>query len=339
MKLSAFKAATISVAMAIATPISAQNLELVIQSSEPIDSPLFAYWIEWADSVSGLTNGEVSVKLMPVDSVVGRLETLFAVRDGELDGHMTSTAYFAAEDPAFGLIGDTVGAWSGPEEMQKFINEGGGREVMQEILDPYNIQFVGAVTPGLEAFVSRVPLSGIDDLKGLNMRAPEGMVTAVFKELGALPENMGLEVVVSRLADESLDIADYSVFSNNWASGLIDVAKHPVYPGFHSMPLIEVSINKDVWAQISPGAQRILEESVIDLAFVFAEGIRQKDAIAIEEARNDPSVTIHDWSSEERNRFRVVALEKWNAVTYESDLSIKVYEAVTTFLWEEGRFE
>ena len=339
MKLGAIKAAALIMAVAFGSPGYAAKFDLVVQSSEPADSPLFAYWDEWANSVSNRTNGEVSIKLMPVDAVVGRLETLFAVRDGKLDGHMTSTAYFAGEDPAFGLIGDTVGAWSGAEEMQKFINFGGGREVMQEILDPYNIQFVGAVTPGLEAFVSRVPLDGIDDLQGLRMRAPEGMVTAVFKELGALPENMGLEVVTERLGNGSLDIADYSVFSNNAASGLHDVAKHPVYPGFHSMPLIEVSLNKDVWRKISTSSQNILKESVIELATVFADGIREKDAIAIAEARNDPSLTIHDWSPEERNRFRVVALEKWNAVTYESDLSIKVYEAVTTFLWEEGRFE
>lgn len=338
MKNRVFRILAVLAAIGAGSSVHAAKIDIVLQASAPSDSPNYTAWKEWTDTITTLTNGEVSFDLRPVGDVVDRLDTLFAIRDGQLGGQMTSIAYFNNEDPAFGLIGDTVGAWSGPEEMQKFINEGGGRELLEEMMAPYNVQFVGAITPGLEAFVSRVPLDGIDDLRGLNMRAPEGMVTAVFRELGANPANMDLTVVKERLNDETLEIADYSVFSVNWDSGLYAIAKHPVYPGFHSMPLIDVSINKDIWEQISPQSQEIITQAVIDFAQVYADGVRERDAIAIAEANKDPSVVIHDWSQEERNRFRVVALEKWNAVTYESDLSIKVYEAVTEFLWNEGRF-
>ena len=37
---------------------------------------------------------------------------------------------------------------------------------MNEMLDPYGLQFIGATTPGLEAFLSKVPLEGVDDLEG-----------------------------------------------------------------------------------------------------------------------------------------------------------------------------
>ena len=49
-----------------------------------------------------------------------------------------------------------------------------------EMLEPYGLHFIGPTTPGLEAFLSKVPLEGVDDLQGLKMRAPEGMVQRVF---------------------------------------------------------------------------------------------------------------------------------------------------------------
>ena len=44
---------------------------------------------------------------------------------------------------------------------------GGGKELLNEIMNPYGLQFFGATTPGLEALVSAVPLDGVDDLQGV----------------------------------------------------------------------------------------------------------------------------------------------------------------------------
>ena len=44
-----------------------------------------------------------------------------------------------------------------------------------------------------------------------------------------------------------MDAADYSVFSVNQQQGLNGVAPHPVHPGFHSLPLVEVSMNSAKW--------------------------------------------------------------------------------------------
>lgn len=64
--------------------------------------------------------------------------------------------------------------------MLDFIENGGGGELLNEIMNPYGLHFVGAITPGLEALVSAVPMDGVDDLKGVKIRAPEGLVQNVF---------------------------------------------------------------------------------------------------------------------------------------------------------------
>ncbi len=220
--------------------------------------------------------------------------------------------------------------------MFDFIEEGGGKELMNELLNPYGLQFIGATTPGLEAFVSKVPLDGVDDLDGLKMRAPEGLVQQVFAAAGAAPVNLPGSEVFTSLDKGVIDAADYSVFSTNQAQGLHDVAPHPVYPGFHSMPLVEVSMNKEEWDALDPELQAALEESVRQFAQNQVAALRAADEEAVAEAEASGDVTIHDWSDEERARFREIATGEWQSVAERSENAQKVYDTLTGYLQEQG---
>lgn len=319
----------------VATGALAQEYTLQIQSSDPAGDPNYQRWQEWAKEIGERTDGRVEVNLMSVGSVVDFQETLDAVGAGILDGHVTDTSYFAGKDPAFGLIGNPTGAWSDPREMLKFFNEGGGHELMNELVEPYGVQFVGATTPGLEAFVSDVPLEGVDDLKGLKLRAPAGLVQRVFGAAGASPVNLPTSEVFTALDKGVVDAADYSVFHVNQSQGLHEIARHPVYPGFHSMPLIELSVNKAKWDSLPEDIQKIFEETVAEVAEKTIAEVDEKDAAAIEEAKAQ-GATIHDWSDEERAKFRTIATSEWEKVAGESENAQKVYDTLTNFLREEG---
>ncbi len=320
----------------VAFGASAQEQTLRFQSSDPSGNPNYLLQQGWADSVSEMTDGKLAVELMPVESIVAHNETQDAIAAGILDGHVTDTSYFAGKDPAFGLIANPVGAWSDPQEMFDFIEQGGGKELMNELVNPYGLQFIGATTPGLEAFVSKVPLDGVDDLQGLKMRAPEGLVQQVFAAAGAAPVNLPGSEVFTSLDKGVIDAADYSVFSTNQAQGLHDVAPHPVYPGFHSMPLVEISMNKEKWDALDPELQQALEESVTQFAQEQVAALKEADEAAVEEAKASGDVTVHDWSDEERARFREIATGEWQSVAQRSENAQKVYDTLTTYLQEQG---
>ena len=197
--------------------------------------------------MSEATDGQVEIELLPVGSVVEHNETQDAVAAGILDGHITDTSYFAGKDPAFGLIANPVGAWSDPQQMLDFMENVVGIELLNVLLVSFFMYFIGATTPGLEAFVSAVPLEGVEDLQGLKMRAPEGLVQQVFAAAGAAPVNLPSSEVYTSLDKGVIEAADNTVFSTNHAVGLHEIAPHPVYPGFHSLPLVEISMNKETW--------------------------------------------------------------------------------------------
>ncbi len=327
--------AGLAVAFAAGAAVAA-DYDLKFQSSDNAGNPNFELKKEWAGRVKEMTGGRVSIEMLPVGSVVKHTETLDAIAAGVIDGHVTATGYFSGKDPAFGLLGNTVGAWSDPNEMLLFIENGGGHELYEELLAPYGVQFIGASATGLEAFVSKKPLNGVGDLKGLKMRAPEGLVQAVFAAAGASPVSLPGSEVFTSLDKGVIDAADYTVFSTNHQQGMHKIANHPVYPGFHSMPVLEISINKETWDGMPDDLKAILRVSVRDFARRMTSALKLKDQAAVAEAKADPNITIHDWPADERNKFRAIAQQQWKVFAEKSDNAKKVYDVLSKFLTENG---
>ncbi|HIC65738.1 MAG: TRAP transporter substrate-binding protein [Paracoccus sp. (in: a-proteobacteria)] len=322
--------------MALAAPALAAEYEFKFQSSDPAGNPNFELQKTWVEDVAQKSDGRIAIDLLPVDSIVAYNETQDAIATGIIDGHVTDLSYFAGKDPAFGLMGNPVGAWSDPQQMLDFVANGGGKELLNEIENPYGLQFIGATTPGLEAFVSAKPLDGVDDLKGLKMRAPEGLVQEVFAAAGAAPVNLPGSEVFTSLDKNVIDAADYSVFSTNQAQGLNDVAPHPVYPGFHSLPLVEISMNKAKWDELPEDLQQVMTQSVADFAQRQIKALAEADEKAVAAAKEGGKIMIHDWSDEERAKFRKIAMGEWEKVASQSPAAQKVYDTLTAYLNEKG---
>lgn len=314
----------------------AADFTFKFQSSDPAGVKNFKIQQAWADRVETMTGGRVEIDLLPVGSVVSHTETLGAMKMGVLDGHISVTGYFSGKDPAFGLIGNTVGAWSSPDQLIDYINYGGGYELMNELYEPYGVKFIGGGGTGLESFVSKKPLDGVADLKGLKMRAPEGLVQSVFAAAGASPVNLPGSEVYTALSKGVIDAADYTVFSTNHEAGLNDIASHPVNPGFHSLPLLEIAMGLKAWEKLPEDIQAIMTVSARDFAQDISTQLAMADREAVNEACANPEITIHDWSAEERRKFRAIARDQWKVYAEQSPNAGKVYQSVTKYLESQG---
>ncbi|ENY6169362.1 TRAP transporter substrate-binding protein [Vibrio fluvialis] len=310
----------------------AADFKLKIQSSDPSGDRNFQIQQNWADRVEKMSGGRIDIDLLPVGAVVKHTETLSAIKMGILDGHVTATEFFSGQDPAFGLLGNMVGAWSDTTQLLQYMNYGGGNELLTELYKPYGVHFIGASTTGVESLVSKKPLDGVADLKGLKLRAPEGLVQQVFAAAGATPVNLPGSEVFTGLSKGVIDAADYTVFSTNQKAGMNDIAVHPVQPGFHSLPLIDISISQKKWDKMPADLQQILETSVRDFSYDITTQLKIADQAAVKEASANPKITIHNWSDEERKKFREIARSQWKVFAERSPNAQKVYESVTQFL-------
>ena len=323
-------------ALALATtPVQAAKYEWTFQSSDQPGIFMYQMAENYAKWMGEMTNGEVKISVAPVGSVVQYNETLDSVSAGILQGEFTDPSYFAGHDAAFGLIGNTVGAFGHPSEALKFINYGGGKEIFQKLYDKYNVHLIGVVITGVEAFVSAKPLHGVADLKGLKMRAPEGMVQKVFAAAGAAPVNLPGSEVYTSLEKGVIDAADYTLFSVNHKQGMHKIGKYPVFPGFHSMPLQVVTINKEIWDSLPKNIQTMMETGVWRLATEVFFQYEMQDLEAAAQARAE-GIQISDWPLEERAKFRNIARAQWESVTSQSPIAKEYVDALVKFMKSQG---
>ena len=103
--------AAVAVALLSSSALAAE-FNFKFQSSDPSGDKNFQVQKEWTERVEKMSAGRIEIDLLPVGAVVKHTETLDAIKMGVIDGHITATGYFSGKDPAFGLIGNMVGAWS-----------------------------------------------------------------------------------------------------------------------------------------------------------------------------------------------------------------------------------
>lgn len=326
-----------SIAITAAASAQAAEYEWTFQASETAGEPSFKIKQEWAERIETMTDGRVAIEVLPINSVVGPTETLQAVSSGILQGHMTDPSYFSGQNPAFGMLGNLVGAWNDPYDFLEFMNNAGGEDLYNELVEPYGAHLVAAATFPLESIPSTVAIESLEDFEGLKIRAPQGMVYNIFERIGATPVNLPGSEVYTGLEKGVIDAADSTVLSNNDAQGLHAFAPYPLYPGFHSMPMIAVSLNKDIWDGLPEDLQTTLETAFDAMAYDLIARLKAQDIEALARLQADPEVHPFDLPDEERKAFRQAAEQEWQEWAGKNEMTQKVYDAATGFLTARGQ--
>lgn len=293
---------------------------------------------KWEPKLKEMTDGKLQIDLLPVGSVVAHRETPEAVSMGILDGDLTSTSYFAGRDPAFALMGDLIAGYDKPEQIQDFCMHGGGKELLQKLFDKYQpgIHVVGCSALSREALVSKIPIRGVADLKGVKIRSPEGLASDVFRRAGASPVSLPSSEVYTALEKNVIDAADASSYANNDASGLHKVAKFPIYPGIHSMPFMQFTISDIAWNKLSKKEQDALTAWFIESYDDVRVFLDKKDKELVARDKKAGVLTVIDWPQSERDKFRKIAQKSWEAFADSSPLAKEVYDANIAYMKKIG---
>jgi TRAP-type mannitol/chloroaromatic compound transport system substrate-binding protein len=337
-------AAGVAVASVLALSASAAMAQQVwkVQTSMTAGESFYKNIEEhWLPRLAEMTGGELQIELTPVGSVVPYNETMDAISQGILQGDITATVYFSGRSKAFAILGDLISGYETPDQIAMFCYHGGGRELIQEAFDTYaggGIKVVGCGAIARESFTSKVPIRGIEDLKGVKVRSPEGLAANVFERAGASPVALPASEVHTSLDKGVIDAADFSSYTMDESVGLHDIAKFPIYPGIHSMPVVQFTVNKAAYDSLTPAQQTILDvwyrAMIADLAMM--NEITDRELVARDMADDASGVEVINWSEEDRDKLRAIAAEAWAEFAEGDDLAKRAYEANIAFMKKIG---
>ena len=332
-------AAAVALTMGLSADL-AEAKKLKVQASSKAGDWAHRFMTDnWGPKLGAITSGKITIDVLPTKAVVPHRETIDAVANGILDGDLNAVSYFSGRDPAFAIIGDLIAGYDTVDQVRTFCMHGGGKEILQKLYDKYTngkVHVVGCGPYAKEAFVSTIPIRTIADMKGVKVRSPEGLAAEVFKRAGAAPVSLPFSEVYTALEKGVIDAADASAHVNNNASGMYKVAKFPIYPGIHSMAVLQFIVNKKVWDKLGPEGQTALEvwySAAYDA--MRREADLQDRAIAAEQ-RAGGEIEVIDWTTEERAKFREIAVGAWNDFAAKSPLAKEALDAHINYMKNIG---
>jgi TRAP-type mannitol/chloroaromatic compound transport system substrate-binding protein len=337
--------AAAAVALGAVATAQAADRTLQVQTSQNAGDFTFQYLSEkWVPRLEQMSGGTLTLELLPTGSVVPHRETLDAVANGILDGHLTATSYFTGKEPAYAIFADFIAAYDNPDQQQTFCNNFGGEEMLQKIHDQVTggrVQVVGCSPYTREALVSAVPIRSVADLEGVKIRSPEGLASEVFKRAGATPVAIPFSEIYTSLEKGVIDAADASAYANNDATGLNKIANYPIFPGIHSQAGLEFTVNKATWDDLSDAERAILDTWHVA---AFTDLRRHAHLVDLELVARDRAggsavEEVVDWPQVERNKFREIAKGAWADVAERSELAQEAYQLTMEYLRLEGMVE
>lgn len=214
-----------------------------------------------AQRINTASNGSIRVKYYEPGKLIPPFEILEAVSMGKVNAGFGSGAYWQGKIPEAALFSAVP---FGPEadEYLAWLFKGNGMTLYQEMYDQagFNVKVLpyAVISPETSGWFSK-PIQSPEDLKGLRMRF-FGLGGKVMQELGVAVSLMPAGEIFQALEKGVIDATEFSFPAIDQKLGFYKVVKYNYYPGWHQQAtILEMLINKDTWASLSPGQQALLE--------------------------------------------------------------------------------
>ncbi len=311
------------------TPSRAQSVSLKMQGFLPAASPTHRAFEKFAADLKQKSGDRLAIQILPVSGAVGPAETINAVTAGILDGHYSSSSFFAARDPGFTVFGDTGASYDDVDTRDRWYREGGGEDLGRELYASYNMHYVANVFWPSEHIPARRALNGVDDLKALKIRVPPGMISEIFGMAGSAVVNLPAGEVFNALQSGVIDATDWASPGQNMEVGLYRAAKFSINAA-HSMPATEIAFSKRRWDAMPAEMRQMIEAEARAMSAALKEQIRKDDAAAIEKMKGE-GVQIVTWSKDEIGKLRALTSKKQDELAAKGAIAKKIVESHRAF--------
>jgi len=324
------------VAVFISTPVFAQKtIKWKAQSFWGAAELSHKTFVDFCKRVKILTNGRLEITPYSAGTIVPTFEALDALQNNVIQCMHMWPGYFSGKEPGLAAVSDIVAAYSHPWQKDAWMYYKGGWEMINEMYRPYNAYTVGWMFWGVESMVSTKPIRRMEDFKGLKMRVPQGMTAMLMQKLGASVVVLPGGEVYSALDKGVINTSDWASPSMNQRMGFYQVAKYTNYPGFHSMPVGDFTVNMKEWNKLPDDIKQILKTACREWCWDSIERIAIDDIRALKEMK-EKGITVLTWSDEDLNNVRAVAMEIWDEYAKKSPMAKKVIDSQKAWMKELG---
>ncbi len=189
-----------------------------------------------------------------------------------------------------------------------WLYHGGGMEIQRKILKKHGITYLGATPMEGEQIWSKKPLYGINDLKGLKMRAA-GLAADSFTALGASIVTVPGGEVYQALERGVIDAAEFTFPTVNYAYGFHEVTKYLcVLPTYSGGGFYDWIANSKAWQKLPDDLKKIVEAAINETTLLYWLKVRLETQRVMKKLKAHGMVFI-EWSAEDLSKLEEKRLE------------------------------
>lgn len=322
-------AAALLAAPAISSPARAQNVSLRMQGFLAAASPTHRAFENWAANLRTKSGGRLNIQALPVGGAVAPGETINAIAAGILDGHYSSSSFFAARDPSFTVFGDTGASYDTVEQRDRWFTEGGGEDLGRELYAASGLVYVANVFWPSEHIPAIKPLRGVADLRGVKIRVPPGFIAEYFGKAGAAVVNLPGGEVFNALQSGVIDATDWASPGQNYEVGLYKAAKFSI-DASHSMPGTEIAFGKAKWDALPADLKALILAETRAMSAQLKVQIKADDDAALVKMRAE-GVEIITWGKDELAKLRAFTSDVQDTLGARNPLAKKIIDSHRAF--------
>ncbi|MGB7261793.1 MAG: TRAP transporter substrate-binding protein [Albidovulum sp.] len=212
-----------------------------------------------ADSITAMTDGQLTIDLKAAGELVGAFEVFDAVTSGQADMYHGADYYFVGQHPAYAFF-TSVPMGMTAQELVNWYYHGGGADFHDELGQIFGLKSFLAGNTGAQAGGwFRKEINGPEDFNGLKFRMP-GLGGKALGKLGASVQNLPGGEVYQALSSGAIDGTEWI---GPWAdekAGFQEITKIYYTAGFHEPGAgLSLAMNRDVFDSLTPAQQKIYE--------------------------------------------------------------------------------
>ena len=212
-----------------------------------------------ADTITAMTDGQLTVDLKAAGELVGAFEVFDAVTSGQADMYHGADYYFVNQHPAYAFF-TAVPFGMTAQELTNWYYHDGGQELHDELGQIFGLKSFLAGNTGAQAGGwFRNEISAPEDFNGLKFRMP-GLGGQALGKLGASVQNIPGGEVYQALSSGAIDGTEWI---GPWAdekAGFQEITKIYYTAGFHEPGAgLSLATNRDVFESLTPAQQKIIE--------------------------------------------------------------------------------
>jgi TRAP-type mannitol/chloroaromatic compound transport system substrate-binding protein len=217
-----------------------------------------------AKIVAEATDNKFQIRTFAAGEIVPGLQVVDAVQNGTVEMGHTASYYFFGKDPTFAL-GTVIPFGLNTRQMNSWMTQGGGNELMNDFYKGYNIYGIvaGNTTAQMGGWF-RKEIKTLDDLKGLKFRIA-GVGGEILAKLGVVPQQLAGGDIYPALEKGTIDAAEWVGPYDDQKLGFSKIAPNYYYPGWwEGNAVLHAFIGLDKWNALPKVYQAVLRAACAD---------------------------------------------------------------------------